>query len=509
MNLQKPATVNDLHVNELDQKHVSLEPALTSSSEKPAAGKEAAVEASAGPSVPQAPAQATPAWQARHAILTGPILPTLLKLALPTMAVLLAQTAVNVAEAYYVGFLGTDALAGVALVFPIFMLMMMMSGGGFGSGVASAVARAIGASHKDDADALVMHALILAVIVGALFTVCIIWGGPALYRALGGRGEALDAALEYSNYLFAGAMPVWIANLLSAALRGAGNVKIPAMVTLIGALVLIPFSPILIFGFGPIPGFGIAGAGIAFALYYGGATLVLLRYMTTERSGLTLKLVALQTRLFKDILKVGLPTALGTILTNLTVILVTGAVGLFGTTELAAYGIVSRLDYVMIPILFGICTAVLTMVGVNMGAGQVARAKRITWTSSFVGAGIVEAIGLVAAIFPVLWLHLFSHDPEVLAAGSTYLRIVAPTYGALGLGFVIAFAAQGTGHVLWPFVGAASRLLLAAGCGWIAVSYFGGGMATLASMVSASLVVYAMICATAMVSGAVWRNQNA
>jgi putative MATE family efflux protein len=442
-------------------------------------------------------------------MLTGPILPTLLKLALPTMTVLLAQTAVNVAEAYYVGFLGTQALAGVALVFPVFMLMMMMSGGGLGSGVASAVARATGAGHRHDADALVLHALVLAVIVGTLFTIGTIWGGPALYRALGGRDESLNAALEYSNYLFAGSIPVWIVNLLAAALRGSGNVRVPAMVTLVGALVLIPFSPILIFGFGPIPRLGIAGAGIAFAIYYGAATLVLLRYMTTGRSGLTLKLASLKGRLFMDILKVGLPTAFSTVLTNLTVILVTGAVGLFGTTALAAYGIASRLDYVMIPILFGICTAVLTMVGVNMGAGQVARAKRIAWTSSFVGAGIAGTIGLTVAIFPMLWLQLFSHDPQVLAAGSTYLRIVAPAYGALGLGFMIAFAAQGAGHVLWPFVGATSRLVFAAGCGWIAVSHFGGGMATLAAMVSTSLVAYAVICAIAMFSGTVWRTQKA
>src|SRR5271154_1450080 len=136
----------------------------------------------------------------RTAILTGPVLPTLLRLALPTMTVLIAQTAVNIAEAYYVGYLGTDALAGVALVFPVFMLMTMMSNGGLGSGVASAVARATGAGRKDDANALVLHAMVIAVIVGAIFTIGTHWGGPALYRSLGGREGALDAAVKYSNY---------------------------------------------------------------------------------------------------------------------------------------------------------------------------------------------------------------------------------------------------------------------------------------------------------------------
>jgi putative MATE family efflux protein len=458
---------------------------------------------------PEAKAAQSRADATRAAILSGTILPTLLKLALPTIVVLLAQTAVNIAEAYYVGFLGTDALAGVAMVFPVFMLMTMMSNGGIGSGVASAVARAVGAGRKEDADALVLHAIILAIIFGAAFTLSTIRGGPMLYRALGGRSEALGAALQYSNYLFAGAIPVWIVNLQAAALRGSGNVKVPAAVTLVGALVLIPASPLLIFGLGPVPRLGIQGAGIAFALYYCAAMLVLSRYMASGRAGLTFKFVPLQSRLFLDILKVGIPTAVNTVLTNLTVILVTAAVGLFGTTALAAYGISSRLDYVMIPLLFGLCTAVLTMVGVNIGAGQIARARKIAWISSFVGLALTGSIGLVVALFPMLWLHLFSRDAEVLREGMTYLRIVAPAYSALGFGFVVAFSAQGAGHVLWPFVASVARILVAAGLGWIAVGYFGAGMATLAAMVTASLVAYAAICSIAMLSHAVWSKDQA
>ena len=176
------------------------------------------LDAGVEPAVETKPAQ--PSVDARRAaILNGAILPTLIKLALPTIAVLVAQTAVNIAEAYYVGFLGTDALAGVAMVFPVFMLMTMMSNGGVGSGVASSVARAVGAGRKDDADALVLHAIVLAILFGAAFTLGTISGGPMLYRALGGRSEALGAALQYSNYLFAGAIPVWIVNLQAAALQ--------------------------------------------------------------------------------------------------------------------------------------------------------------------------------------------------------------------------------------------------------------------------------------------------
>lgn len=464
----------------------------------------------AAPSAPRvAPAAVrNKADETRIALLTAPVLPTLLKLALPTVTVLVAQTAVNIAEAYYVGFLGTDALAGAALVFPIFMLMTMMSNGGFGSGVASSVARAVGAGRQADADAALFHSMVLAVILGGLFTLGATFGGPLLYRALGGHGGALNAALAYSNYLFAGAIPVWIVNLQQAALRGSGNVRVPALVTLVGAIVTIPASPVLIFGLGPFPRLGISGAGLAFGLYYSAAMLVLLRYMASGRSGLTLRIVRLRWTLFADILRVGVPTSVNAMLTNLTVILVTGAVGLFGTKALAGYGISSRLDYIMIPLLFGIGTATLTMVGVNMGAGQIARARRIGWTSGLVGLTITGTIGVLVAIFPTVWLHLFSKDADVVQEGMTYLRIVAPAYSALGFGFAISFAAQGAGRAMWPLAAALARITIAAGGGWLAVTSFGAGMAGLAAMVTASLAAYAVICAIIMLSPAVWRAEK-
>ncbi|MBV9560782.1 MAG: MATE family efflux transporter [Bradyrhizobium sp.] len=474
------------------------------------AGGEMRLRATAEEATPVRPAAAPAAARSqatRAALLTGPILPTLLKLALPTVTVLVAQTAVNIAEAYYVGFLGTGALAGAALVFPIFMLMTMMSNGGLGSGVASAVARAVGAGRRNDADALLFHAVVLAIVFGGLFTLGATLGGPLLYRTLGGSGDALAAAITYSNYLFAGAVPVWIVNLQAAALRGSGNVKVPALVTLVGAIVTIPVSPVLIFGLGPFPRLGIGGAGIAFGLYYTAAMLFLLRYMASGRSGLTFRVVRLRAALFADMLKVGIPTAVNAVLTNLNVILITGAVGLFGTSALAGYGISSRLDYIMIPLLFGISTATLTMVGVNMGAGQTARARRIGWISGGVGLLFTGTIGVAVAVFPTAWLHLFSHDAEVVREGTTYLRIVAPAYSALGFGFVTSFAAQGTGRAMGPLAASLARILIAAGGGWIAVTSFGAGMTGLACLVTASLVAYAAVCTMIMLSRRIWRPE--
>ena len=225
----------------------------------------------------------------RAALLEGPIARTLLDLAWPVLAVLALQTFVGVAETYFVSFLGTSAIAGVALVFPLFMLMTMMSNGGIGGGVSSAVARAIGAGHNADAQALVWHAVVVAVAFGAVFTVAAWVGGPAFFRYMGARDETLDNAQLYSNFVFAAAIPGWIANLLGSALRGAGNVRVPATTTAIGAVVTLGLSPLLIFGYGFIPGLGVACAGAALILFNIAAATWLAAYMRSDRSLLCLR----------------------------------------------------------------------------------------------------------------------------------------------------------------------------------------------------------------------------
>jgi len=443
------------------------------------------------------PALRDPKLRARQAILHGPVLATMLSLAWPTLVVLVAQVAVGVAETFYVSYLGTSALAGVALVFPILMSMAMMSNGALGGGVASAVARALGAGRKDDANALVMHALIIAVAFGLLFTGVTLLLGRAIYGVLGGTGAVLDAALTYSAFVFVGAVPSWIVSLLAAALRGAGNVKVPARVTLISAVVLVVLSPALIFGFGPLPRLGIAGAGTAVSAFNVVAAIALIQYMRSGRSVPVLKPVRLEQRLFAEILRVGLLSAVGTAQFNLTVLLVTGAVGFFGADALAGYGIASRLDYLLIPLLFGLGTAVVTMVGTNIGAGATARARRIAWTGALLAALVTAAIGALVAIFPTAWLRLFSSDANVLATGTLYLRIVGPAYGFVGLGMLLYFASQGASRVLWPVLAGTVRLIIAALFGWAAVVWLGFSESALFTVVAIGAAMFGGLVALA------------
>ncbi|HVG50334.1 MAG TPA: MATE family efflux transporter, partial [Xanthobacteraceae bacterium] len=294
----------------------------------------------------------------------------------------------------------------------------------------------------------------------------------------------------------------WMSALLAAALRGAGLVRAPAVISLVGALVLVPLSPLLLFGWGPIPRFGIAGGGAAVAIYSTVSALALVIYLCVGPMGLRLTPARLRWSLFKDILSVGGLSALGTIQTNLTVALVTGAVGIYGTHAIAGYGIASRLDYLLVPILFGFGTGVITMVGTAVGAGDKARARRVAWVGVLIGGGTTALIGAAVAMFPQVWVGLFSSDPVVVATGTQYLRIVAPFYGFFGIGMMIYFASQGADRVAIPFFGGLGRLVLAGFGGWIVAAKFGIGLSSLFAIVAASYALYALVCIAGMkVSG--------
>ena len=294
---------------------------------------------------------AAPALQSVHnprtqTLLHGPIVATLLSLAWPNILVMLAQASTGLIETWFVSRLGTDALAGMALVFPGFMMMQMLSGGAMGGGISSAIARALGARQRDQADALVLHALIINVVLGLIFSMLVLAFGPSLYRALGGDGGSLAAALRYSNVVFAGTPLVWLMNALASVIRGTGNMFVPALVICSSVVLLIPLSPCLIFGLGPFPALGIAGGGVAVVSTTALTTAVLAWYILSGRCIVRLHLVQPRWPLFRDILRVGAVAGVTTLQTTLTVALTTALVGsAFGPDAIAGYGTGGRLEY--------------------------------------------------------------------------------------------------------------------------------------------------------------------
>jgi putative MATE family efflux protein len=439
-------------------------------------------------------------------LLEGPVAATLLRLAAPNVLVMVLQATVSTMDAVFVGWLGSDALAGVALVFPLVMLMQTMSAGGMGGGVASAVARALGGGRRADANALVVHACVIALVMAACFTILLELRGPALYYAMGGSGAALEAAVVYSRVLFGGALAYWLFNTLSSVIRGTGNMALPASVMVASSVLYIGLSPALILGLGPLPRLGIAGAAAASVTSFGLGTLALLAFLLSRRSLVqpTLQGLRLRPALFYQILRVGAPGSLNTILTNLTIVLLTSLVGPFGGAALAGYGLGARLEYLQIPIVFGLGSALVTMVGTSVGAGDRGRALRVAWVGTAMAAGVTSAIGILAALFPHVWLGLFTTDPDVLSAGSRYLRMVGPFYGFFGAGLALYFASQGAGRLLWPLLAGFTRLVIAGVGGSLATRWLGGGLPELFVAMAVALMTFGMMNVAAVRLGA-WR----
>jgi MATE family, multidrug efflux pump len=455
-----------------------------------------------------APAPATLSPRTRL-LLEGPVARTLLWLAAPNVLVMVLQATVSTLDAVFVGWLGSEALAGVSIVFPLVMLMQTMSAGGMGGGVASAVARALGGGRRADADALVIHALVIALAMGGAFTLTLELAGPALYRAMGGTGEVLSAAVAYARVLFGGAVAYWLFNTLGSAIRGSGNMAVPASVMVATGLLYLALSPALILGWGPLPRLGIAGAATASVFSFGLGSLVLLAFLYSGRSLVrpALRGTGLRRRLFWEILRVGAPGSLNTVLTNLTIVVLTALVGPFGGTALAGYGLGARLEYLQIPIVFGLGSGLVTMVGTSVGAGDGARAVRVAWVGAAMAAGITGAIGILAALFPLAWLGLFTTDPEVLAAGTRYLTVVGPFYGFFGAGLALYFASQGAGRLLWPLLAGFTRLVIAAAGGWLATRWLEGGLSGIFAAMAAALVVFGIVNVAAIQLGA-WRARD-
>lgn len=393
-------------------------------------------------------------------LLNGPILPTLLRLSLPNLIAQCSSAIVSIAETAYVGSLGVASLGGIALAFPIFMLMQMLSAGAMGGTVSGAISRALGAGQRERAGELALCALVIALAFGIAFALGVRIAGPAIYRLLGGSGPVLGQALAFSNVAAWGIAAIWLANILASIARGSGNMALPAVTLLAAGVLQVLVGGALGLGIGPIPRLGMAGVAagqvVAFAL---AASFLLWRQLDgTARLPLQLSAWRLSAARFAELLRIGLIAMCSPLLSVAAILVLTGLVARFGAEALAGYGIGVRLEFLLIPIAFSIGIASIPMVGTAMGASRPVRARRIAWAAGLLAAAALGTLGLVAAAFPGLWADLFSAEPAVRAAAYGYLGIAGFAFGFFGLGLCLYFASQGAGHVGGPIGAQALRL---------------------------------------------------
>jgi len=422
------------------------------------------------PSLPLPPVGASAASApAGNPLVTGPVLQTLLRLSLPNIVAMVATALVAMAETAYVGQLGTPALAGLALVFPMVMLQQMMSAGAMGGGVSSSIARALGAGKESQAAALAIHAVAIGGGAGLAFTALFLVAGGPIYALLGGRGAALEQALIYSDTVFLGAAAIWMTNTLASVVRGSGNMKVPSLTLLWVALLQVVLGGALGLGIGPVPRLGMTGIALGQVLAFAGGTAYLFWYLASGRSRvrLTGSGVRLQWPMFREILRVGALACISPLQSVLTVLIITRLVAVHGTEALAGYGIGARLEFLLVPIAFAIGVACVPMVGMAIGAGQVARARRVAWTGAMTAASIVGSVGVVVAVAPNLWSGLFTDSAAVRAHAAGYFAWAGPAYVFFGMGLCLYFASQGAGKVLGPVLAGTVRLAVVIVGGWL------------------------------------------
>jgi Na+-driven multidrug efflux pump len=429
---------------------------------------------------------------------------SILALAAPTMAMSVAQVSAQLFETWLAARQGTPALAGWAAVLPFALLMQQMSAGAMGGGVVSAIARALGARRDDEAAALVAHALLIALAGGLLFALPLAIFPRAIFGAVGGAAAA-EAAAPYAMWLFGlGAVPAWMANTLASVLRGGGRHALAARSQLAAWLAFPPLAFLLA---EPL-GMGLPGAGLGFALAMTGAMVAQGAVVLAGGAGFRPRWrVTPQRPLFGRILSVGLVACGLAVLANLTTILVTARMVAHGPAAVAAYGVSARLEFLMIPLAFGVGSALTALVGRAVGAGDWATARRIAWTGGAMALAATGLVGLSVAAFPEATARAFTADPEVIAIATEALRIIGPALPGFGGGMAFYFAAMGAGRMGWPTLAALSRLGIAVGGGWLLAEVLGLGLQGQFAAVALGITAYGVLAASAVRPG-VWPGRG-
>lgn len=443
-----------------------------------------------------------------HPLVNAPIGRTLLRLAAPNIIATLLQTTLSVIDAWYLGQLGANALAGAALVFPLFMLSSMLSAGAIGGAFSGATARALGAGDRERAATVLRSAVVVAVFAAVLMSILLLSYGPALYTLLGGNGAVLESALAYSDVLMSGILAVWLFNMLASVLRGSGDMLRPALAIALVVAVHLPLAGVLTLGWGELfPAFGVRGAAASLVIAYGAGAILLLLMLSRPTARLRLQWGRIPITVWWPVLRAGLLAGNQSIATITLSLLMTAFIGRFGIDWLAGYGIGVRLELLLIPIIFGLGAAMIALAGASLGAGLRERAISIAWYGALLTAGIIATLGITVAIFPTLWSGLFTDDADIAAACARYLSIVGPCYGFFGLGMSLYFASQGLNTLLLPVLGTLLRLTLVASGGWLLFTMDYATPTTVFALAALAMVAYGVFIAASLRFVA-WHTDN-
>ena len=384
----------------------------------------------------------------------GSILKSLISLSIPIIFANLLQTAYQLTDTFWVGRLGTDAVAAVSISFPIIFLVVSL-GGGLAMAGAVLVAQHKGRGNKKAIDYIASQTISMIVLISIVLAVIGYVLSPFFISLMGAEKSVFSSAVSYMKISFIGMIFMFIYMVFQSLMRGVGDVKTPAYIVLGTVLLNLILDPLFIFGRGFLPAFGVAGAAVATIGTQGLAAMVGIILLLKGRHQIQLRLNNLRPDwdLMKKMFKIGFPASIAQSTRALGITVMTLLVASFGTVTLAAYGIGSRiLGFVIIPAM-GLSMATSTLVGQNIGAGKTERAEKITKLSALIGFIILTLAGVTIFLFAKQISAMFiPEEAEVIQSSTLFIKIMALTFGFIGVQMALNGLFRGSGNTMISMV---------------------------------------------------------
>jgi putative MATE family efflux protein len=386
----------------------------------------------------------------RQRLLEGPIAPALIRLAVPIILGNALQTGYQLTDAFWVGRLGASAVAAVAISFPVTFLVIAL-GAGFAMAGATLSAQYMGAGRQD----LVNHVAAQTMLAVAVSSVILGTVGflltPHLLRLLGVAPDVYAGALGFMRVSFIGIIFVFLYAMFQALMRGIGETKIPLYIVLATVLLNFALDPLFIFGWGPVAGHGVTGAALATLATQALAALAAMTILLRGRHGIALAWSDLRPDIgyIKRAFFLGFPGSIELSTRGLGLVIMSFLVASFGTLPIAAYGVGSNIVQVVTILAMGLSMAVSTLVGQNIGAGNVQRAARTALLGNAIAFGVLSLAGILAYGFaPLLVAFFVPGDAEVIAEGARFIRIMCLAWGGIGIQLCVVATFRASGNML-------------------------------------------------------------
>jgi putative MATE family efflux protein len=380
---------------------------------------------------------------------TGNIHRNIWTLAVPMILEMAALSVTQIVDTYWVGKLGSAALAAVTISITLRWVINSLANG-LGIGGMAVVARRIGARDRTQADHATWQAVLLAAFVSLVLGIMgILLAKPAL-RVLGADAEVLTMGVPFLRIVFSGLFTLVLVFVINSLLRGAGEAGLALWVLVLSQGLTIILEPSLIFGWGPLPALGVNGSAWAGVLGFGAGALLQIAILLSGQARIAINLHYLwpDLPLMWRIVKIALPSTVQMTLRSTSRLVILAIVGLYGTFATAGFGVANRILLVAIIPGFGLGNAAATLVGQNLGAHQPQRAERSAWWVTAYNAGLLTAFAVIFFIFARPLVAFFDPTPQVVNTGAECLRIVAPSLVVSAVGVVLARAFDGAGNTM-------------------------------------------------------------